>query len=62
MTKVEPNEVCKWTQEDDETGNYNSDCGGTFSFNDNGVVENGFEFCPFCGKDVQEVKWKYEED
>ena len=60
MTKVESNEVCEWAQNGDETGYYSSGCWGRFYFNDYGIVGNGFKFCPFCGKVIEEIKWEFE--
>jgi hypothetical protein len=40
--------VCKW--ESDENGIWSSGCGETFDFYDGGPIDNGFKFCPYCGK------------
>lgn len=39
---------CEWSEEPDE-GLWNSDCGNSFLFNDDGPIANGFKFCPYCG-------------
>jgi len=31
---------------------YDSECGGIFQFNVDGPTENGFRFCPYCGKSL----------
>ncbi|MHA6138457.1 hypothetical protein ACX3YC_13610 [Pseudomonas mohnii] len=40
--------ACEWTQEED-SGIWNSSCGSTWSFNDDGPTENGMNFCHCCG-------------
>lgn len=41
--------VCVW---DDEEG-WPSTCGECFYFEDGGPKENGFKFCPYCGKPLE---------
>ena len=41
---------CHWTPDDD--GIWEANCGGTFIFESDGPTENGFNFCPFCGKKI----------
>lgn len=53
------NETCKWTQED-EGSHYSSDCGMHFIFEEDGPTENGFKFCPKCGKPLVAVEWEQE--
>lgn len=43
------NGTCEWSQEDD-SGIWNSGCGVTWSFHDDGPAENGMQFCHSCGK------------
>ncbi len=38
---------CRW--EPDGDGVYETDCGATFYFADDGPYGNGFRFCPYCG-------------
>ena len=40
---------CEWWQ-DDESGIWNTGCGSTWSFHDDGPEENGMNFCHSCGK------------
>jgi hypothetical protein len=54
--------LCEWSQEDEGSGRYTSPCGVAFIFNDGGPVENGFVFCPKCGKKLKEIPWVYEGD
>ncbi|WP_223531284.1 hypothetical protein [Pseudomonas sp. GL-R-19] len=41
--------TCEWGREDD-SGIWNSGCGVTWSFHDDGPEENGMHFCHSCGK------------
>jgi hypothetical protein len=43
-----PDGDCTWKSDDD--GNYDTGCKNRFVFMDAGPVENGFEFCPYCGR------------
>ena len=43
--------ACAWRQ--DSEGNWDTDCHNCFVFIDAGPVENGFEFCPYCGGCLQ---------
>ena len=45
------NKHCKWTEDND--GNHDTECEQKFAFIDAGPVENGFKFCPYCGKRLQ---------
>lgn len=40
---------CEWHREDD-SGIWNSGCGETWSFHEEGPEENGMHFCHSCGK------------
>jgi hypothetical protein len=40
--------MCVW--EEDEGGNWWTSCGNAFIFEDEGPVENGFRYCPYCGR------------
>lgn len=42
---------CGWMLEFD--GEYHmSSCEQNFIFYEDGPIENGFKFCPFCGKEI----------
>ena len=48
------NETCKWTLMDDDYGPYyDASCGETYLFPDGSVAENGYRFCPGCGKPIE---------
>ena len=44
--------TCTWTENED--GVYETNCGNLFMFNDGTPSENGFEFCPYCGRELRE--------
>lgn len=44
-------DACFWQFEDDD-GSYSTSCNHMFIFNDEGPNENGFRFCPYCGKSL----------
>ena len=41
--------TCEWSREED-SGIWNSGCGETWSFHEDGPEENGMHFCHSCGK------------
>lgn len=43
---------CLW-KFDDLDGIYESACGKNFFFETGTAEENGFRFCPFCGKELE---------
>ena len=47
---------CEW--ELNEEGDYETDCGHSFTLNDGTLVENSMKFCCFCGKPTREVLFK----
>lgn len=50
---------CIWTYSDDEDC-WGSTCAHKFVFFDEGPDENGFAFCPFCGRPIDIIKNEYE--
>lgn len=49
-------EVCEWKLFDEETNAYNTTCGGAFWFNDVSPKDNGFKYCPYCGRKIKVVE------
>jgi rRNA maturation endonuclease Nob1 len=43
---------CVWAE--DENGIWGTGCGHTFETFTDSPSENGFKFCPYCGKQVKE--------
>ena len=54
--KIPTGEVtgCEWEWVAAES--YNTACGNAFLFSFEGIKENGFNFCPFCGKPIKEKR------
>ena len=53
----EDSKRCGWglEDEDDYQGqdtDYSTSCSRSFMFNEGSVEDNGFKFCPFCGKRI----------
>lgn len=47
---------CRWWQERFDPY-WTSDCGrAAFEFTDGGPVQNGFRFCPHCGRPLRELQ------
>ncbi len=44
--------ICCWKWDE---GFWVSDCGEAFEFNDGNPSDNGFQFCPYCGKLLEEI-------
>lgn len=44
---IEGIETCTWSQ--DWQGNWETSCDNMYEFTTDGVEENGFHWCPFCG-------------
>lgn len=47
-------ETCIWTQNEEEYGNYETECGHAFQTIEGDVKENNFKFCTYCGRKIQE--------
>jgi len=47
-------QTCRWTKDD---GTWFSGCAEAFNFgiSDESPLKNGFKFCPFCGRKIEEV-------
>ena len=52
---------CEWSQ-DGESGIWNTGCGSTWSFHDDGPEENGMNFCHSCGKHLVVEAAEHEQD
>jgi hypothetical protein len=52
--KFDPN-GCTWTE--DEEGIYQTSCDEQFVFNSETATDNGFNFCPFCGKPIKDIPY-----
>ena len=48
-----PTEKCKWELDTDDCY-YETDCGNAFTLLEGNLDENGFLYCPYCGKRTDE--------
>ena len=48
--------TCTWTQDDEDSYWAAACCDHLFEFNDGTPSENGFAFCPYCGRELKEAK------
>jgi hypothetical protein len=51
---------CTWSQ--DEEGCWSTDCNNCFTLVDGSPEDNGMKFCCYCGKRLEEVPWRAEEE
>lgn len=51
-------ETCKWDNQEDSWGDrfYETSCKQSFSFFEGEEKYDDFKFCPYCGKEIDEVK------
>ena len=49
-------ETCKWSAPDGSYDIYNSECGTTLMLSQSEDIGGEFKFCPFCGKEIEEIK------
>lgn len=54
--KIEKEDVCEWKLFDVEANAYDSTCGGAFWFGEGDTKDNGFNYCPYCGKKIKVVE------
>jgi rRNA maturation endonuclease Nob1 len=45
---------CEWTLEDEDNGTWATKCERFFSLITGTPKVNGFDFCPYCGKPIEE--------
>jgi hypothetical protein len=49
------NEYCAWSE--DEDGVWLTSCKEMHMFFDGIPIENGYKFCPYCGKELTETRY-----
>ena len=48
---------CEWTYNEDGHWEYwDTSCGKAFLFSEGTPEDSGFKFCPYCGKELKEIK------
>ena len=55
------NKTCMWS-EDGCSSPWASACGHYFEFNEGGPTDNGFKFCPFCGRTCEEIPYENDDE
>ena len=45
-------QICEWHRW--ESGQYETKCDNVFEFTHEGIKENNFKYCPFCGGSITE--------
>ena len=50
------NNYCNWKIDDYDAEFYRTSCDNLFLFSCNGIEENEFKFCPYCGGEIKEQK------
>ena len=53
--KVEPVK-CRWDVNKEREGKYEVECGGFSAFAEGVWKDAEFKFCPYCGKEIEEVR------
>ena len=46
--------MCTW--QEDEEGNWHTGCHNMHTFFDGGPLDNEYQFCPYCGLPLKELK------
>jgi hypothetical protein len=54
------NMECIWTQDDEDSNTYSTDCGECFEITDGTPKDNGFKFCFYCGKQIKQELYSKE--
>jgi len=48
-------ERCFWVEDYTEEYVYDTDCDNRHEFIAGGINENGYKFCPYCGKKIKQM-------
>ena len=46
---------CKWEWNGEDFDYYDTECGETFYIESGTLKENKIKYCPFCGKEIEEL-------
>jgi DNA-directed RNA polymerase subunit RPC12/RpoP len=49
------NKTCKWVYEE-YYDYWETECGESQQFIEDGIKENNYKYCPYCGKNIIETK------
>jgi len=50
---MEISQTCSWEYTGGNWDYWETGCGETFCFTDGKPLENGFDFCPYCGERIE---------
>ena len=59
---TETTKFCSWSQADERSDTWWTDCGNGFTFIEGGPKGNDMNYCCYCGKILDEVLWEEPED
>lgn len=52
-------DTCEWEYDEDYDDNvWNTECDNQHYFEEGGIKENSYKFCPYCGKKIEIKKGK----
>ena len=52
-------DTCKWTPWNEDiygTGTHDTECGEAHSFIEGDILDNNYQYCPYCGKPIELVE------
>ena len=52
-------DTCKWTPWNEDiygTGTHDTECGEAHSFIEGDILDNKYQYCPYCGKPIELVE------
>lgn len=52
--EIEAKEECEW-EYDDSTDSWDTECDNKHLFICDGIKENGYEYCPYCGANIKQI-------
>jgi uncharacterized Zn-finger protein len=56
-------DTCEWDGEYScDCNYYETSCNHNFTFIDGGISDNNFKYCPYCGKEIEEIIPQEQED
>ena len=55
MVAREPQGICQWKLTDDEWNQWSGDCGTAWTLETDDPVTNGMNYCPRCGRKLEQL-------
>jgi len=59
---TEETKDCIWSQDDEGSSTWYTDCGHMFGLEDGTPESNAFQYCCFCGSKLVGLEWEELED